>query len=126
MFKKALFKNLLQGLVKHGKIKTTQAKAKVLRDSVDRVVNRAKEKSLDKRYLLSLLPPRLMERLVKEIAPRFSERKSGFTRTIKLGTRAGDNAPMVLMEWVEGEEKIEEKPVTTETQKEIETQKNSS
>lgn len=101
MFKKALFKNLLQELVKHGKIKTTQAKAKVLRDSVDRVVNRAKERSLDKRYLLSFLPQRLMERLVKEIAPRFSERKSGFTRTIKLGTRAGDNAPMVLMEWVE-------------------------
>lgn len=104
MSKKALFKNLLQELIKHGKIKTTQGRARILQDQVDRVVNRTKVKGTSERYLLSLLPQKLMEKLVGKIAPKFVEGKSGFTRAIKLGRRAGDNAPMVLVEWIEGKE----------------------
>lgn len=111
MFKKSLFKNLLQELIKHGEIKTTQAKAKILRRSVDRVINRAKKESLNKRYLTTLLPKGLIGKLIKDIVPSFSGRKSGFTRTIKLGTRAGDNAPIVLIKWVEKPEIEKEKTV---------------
>lgn len=88
-----LYKNSLRALIEHGKIKTTKARAKVIRGLVDKVITRAKKGGV---------PRTEIERLAKKIAPRFKDRNSGFTRIIKLGTKVGNNAPMVLMEFVEG------------------------
>lgn len=101
----ALFKNLIVSLIKYGSIKTTEAKSKAIKGLVDKVVGAAKGGSVQKRrFLLSMFSKDTVEKLVKEIAPRFKTRVSGFTRTTKIGARLSDNAPMVMMEWVEGEQ----------------------
>lgn len=102
MSNKALSKNLLRQLILYGKIKTTERRAKTLQSLTDRIVNRAKVDSVaSRRFLLSLLPPQLVEKMTKNIATVFKKRTGGFTRIIKLGKRLGDNAQMVLIEWVE-------------------------
>ena len=113
--RKALFKNLINALIEHHEIKTTEAKAKAIKGLVDRFVSRAKKKDLHSRRLVFsfLQNKKMVNKLFEEIAPRFKSRTSGFTRIIKLGRRRGDAAMMVKMEFVEGG-KIEEKPATTE------------
>ena len=111
--RKALFKNLINALIEHQEIKTTEAKAKAIKGLVDKFVSRAKKKDLHSRRLVfSYLQNKIMvNKLFEEIAPRFRSRPSGFTRIIKLGRRRGDAAMMVKMEFVEGQE-VEEKPKT--------------
>lgn len=92
MSKNAISKNLLKSLILHGRIKTTQAKAKKVKSVVDKVISRAKQGKTD---------PLVNKELVDEIAARFKDRGSGFTRIVKIGPRKGDNAPMVLLEFVE-------------------------
>ena len=101
--RKALFKNLITSFISHGEIKTTEAKAKAVKGLVDKLMTKAKKGTLHtKRQVLSFLAQKQpVEKLFKEIAPRFKNRQSGFTRTIKLGPRRGDNALMVLMEWTD-------------------------
>ena len=101
--RKALFKNLITSLISHGEIKTTEAKAKAVKRLVDKLITKAKKGTLHaRRQILSFLARKeAVEKLFKEIAPRFKNRQSGFTRTIKLGPRRGDNALMVLMRWTE-------------------------
>lgn len=116
--RKALFKNLISSLIKHGQIKTTEAKAKAIRGLVDKLVGRAKLGTLHARRLITvfLQDKKVVNRLVDEIAPKFRSRPSGFTRIIRLGTRRGDQAMIVKMEFVEGEE-VEKETATAETQK---------
>jgi len=111
--RKALFKNLINALIEHQEIKTTEAKAKAIKGLVDKFVSRARKKDLHSRRLVfSYLQNKIMvNKLFEEIAPRFKNRPSGFTRIIKLGRRRGDAAMMVKMEFVEGQE-VEEKPKT--------------
>ncbi len=120
--RKALFRNLVADLLLRERITTTEAKAKAVRGLIDRVISRAKVKSEShKRYLSALLPRKddLIRKLTLEIAPRFANRPSGFTRIIKLGARPGDNAPMVIMELVVREEKKAQKPKKTKGTEEI-------
>jgi large subunit ribosomal protein L17 len=100
--RKSLFKSLISALILQESIKTTVEKAKAIRGDVDKLVNKAKKG--DERLATQLLQRSLgiqaMEKMIKEIAPRFKDRTSGYTRIIRLGRRFSDNAAMVVMEWV--------------------------
>lgn len=103
----ALFKGLLSSLVLKDAIKTTEAKAKAIKPTADKVVNFAKKEGLYAKGLLSpYLTPLAIEKCIEEVAPRFTGRTSGYTRSVRLGNRISDNAPLVLMEWVEKSKKV--------------------
>ena len=100
--RKALFKSLIFSLILHGRIKTTQAKAKAIKNLAEKLVTKAKKGTLEgQRSVRSFLPQLAAEKLIKEIAPRFQNRQGGFLRALKLGQRLGDGAEMVVLEWVE-------------------------
>lgn len=103
--RKALFKSLMSALVLKERIKTTEEKAKAIRGQVEKLVTKAKKKGEAASSLLSShLLPVAVEKMIKNVAPRFQNRPGGYTRIVKLGRRFGDNARMVLMEWVEPSE----------------------
>ena len=99
--RKALFKGLIQSLIIHEEIKTTEAKAKAIRRVVEKLVKKAKKGSLHvRRQILAFLPKKeAAHKLVDEIAPRFGKISGGFVRIMRLGKRRGDNATMVKMEF---------------------------
>lgn len=98
--RKALFKSLLSSLVQHGRISTTQAKAKAIKPSVDKLITTAKKGGL---HAARLLAPELsndaVKKLLNTIAPRFAGRHGGYTRIIRVGNRLKDNASEVILEW---------------------------
>ncbi|PKL72053.1 50S ribosomal protein L17 [Candidatus Kuenenbacteria bacterium HGW-Kuenenbacteria-1] len=98
----ALFKNLAASLVIYEKIKTTEAKAKVLRGVVEKIITKGKINNLTTyRSLLAYLPERTTAKKVLEVlSPKYKERNGGYTQTIKLGRRRGDGAEMVLIKFV--------------------------
>lgn len=99
--RKALFKNLLTSLVIEERITTTEAKAKAIRSQADKLVTKAKKGGPDAyRNLSPDVRYDAVEKLIKTIAPRFTDRQGGYTRIIKVGNRIADNAPQVVMEWV--------------------------
>jgi large subunit ribosomal protein L17 len=101
--RRALFKNLINALIIHGRIETTEAKAKALKGLVDKVINKAKQGTLhSRRLLLGFLGSKeVVKKAVEDLAPQFTKRVSGFTRIVKLGNRQGDNASLVRIELVE-------------------------
>lgn len=103
--RKALFKNLAQALIRHEQITTTLPKAKDLRPVVEKMVTLAKRSDSHARVQLidALQDKILADRLISEIAPRFSNRNGGYTRVIKAGFRYGDNSPMAIIEFVDAE-----------------------
>lgn len=105
--RKALIRGLVVNLVEHERIKTTIAKAKELRRVAERSVTLAKRGDLAARRLLlsRLANPTTVSKLVDVIAPRFKDRNGGYTRIYRLVPRAGDNAPMALIEFVGAEVK---------------------
>src|SRR3990167_3070746 len=97
--RQALYKSLATALIDHGKIKTTSAKAKSLSAFADKLVTTAKKNNLaSKRELAETFHPKTVKKLVDDIAPRFSDRKGGYTRVIRLGQRKSDGAPMAIIE----------------------------
>jgi large subunit ribosomal protein L17 len=100
--RQALLKGLAGALIRSEAIETTEAKAKAAQSLIDKLIAKAvKGKLADIRHIESVIVDKsLVQKLVSEIAPRFKGRPGGFTRLIKLGTRTGDNAPMVRMELV--------------------------
>ncbi len=101
----ALFKNLVQSLILAEQIQTTQAKANAIRGLVDKLVNQAKTPQATKLFDQFSNQKKIGEKLIKEIAPRFSDRNSGYTSIVKLGKRLGDGAMLVKMSFVEGVKK---------------------
>jgi len=99
--RKALFRNLVLSLVKHQRIKTTDAKAKELRRYADRMVTLGKRGDLAARRLAFdfMQSHDAVKRLFDEIAPRFKERNGGYTRVVKFGFRRGDAAPLSIIEF---------------------------
>jgi large subunit ribosomal protein L17 len=95
--------NLATSLFEHGRITTTEAKAKRLRPLAERLVTFAKKGDLHaRRQVLTVVRDKsVVHTLFAEIGPRYAERPGGYTRIIKLGPRKGDNAPMVIIELVE-------------------------
>ena len=96
--------NLARSLFEHERIKTTEAKAKLLRPLAERLITKAKRGGVhERRQVLAVIEDRaLVHKLFAEIAPRFAERNGGYTRVLKLGPRNGDAAPLALVELVEG------------------------
>ena len=97
--------NLATALFEHGRITTTEAKAKRLRPLAERLVTFAKRGDLHarRRVLRVVRDKTVVHTLFADIGPRYAERNGGYTRITKLGPRKGDNAPMALIELVEGE-----------------------
>ena len=110
---KALFRNLISALILDERIKTTNAKAKALKSLIDRVVNNAKKGGTRTReQLINYLASKVaLDKLYNDIIKRFPDRSSGYTRLVRIGERQGDNAIMMLVEWVV---KSEEKTVKSE------------
>jgi large subunit ribosomal protein L17 len=101
--RKALYKSLIVAVLRYETIKTTEARAKEVRGQVEQIITLAKEGSLaSRRRIISELPnePLVIDKLLNEIAPKYGDRSSGFTRLVKLGQRAGDAAPIVQLELV--------------------------
>src|SRR5690242_18747427 len=94
--------NLATSLFEHGRITTTEAKARVLRPVAERLITKAKKGDLhNRRQVLSTIRDKgVVHTLFEEIAPRYAERPGGYTRITKLGPRKGDNAPMAVIELV--------------------------
>jgi large subunit ribosomal protein L17 len=100
--RKALLKNLAKSLILHEKIETTEAKAKELRPFVEKLITQARIEGIHSHRLImrKLADNLITDKLVKEIAPKYKERKGGYTRIIKTGSRPGDNAKMAVIELV--------------------------
>ena len=99
--RKALLKSLMSGLFLHERIETTEAKAKELRVVAEKAITRARNNTVfSRRVLAQGLAPRIVKKLVDEIAPKYKDRNGGYTRIIKLGARKSDSAKMVIIELV--------------------------
>ncbi|WP_394433447.1 50S ribosomal protein L17 [Streptomyces sp. SGAir0957] len=100
---KLLLANLAKQLFEHGKITTTEAKARRLRPYAERLVTKAKKGDLhNRRQVLSVITDKsIVHTLFTEIGPRYENRPGGYTRITKIGNRRGDNAPMAVIELVE-------------------------
>jgi large subunit ribosomal protein L17 len=99
---KLIVANLATALFEHGKITTTEAKARVLRPVAERLITKAKKGDLhNRRQVLATIKDKgVVHALFEDIAPRFAERPGGYTRITKIGPRKGDNAPMAVIELV--------------------------
>jgi len=107
---KALLANLATSLFEHGRIKTTEPKARALRPYAEKLITHAKKGALHNRreVMKKIRDKDVVHALFAEIAPFFADREGGYTRIIKVEARKGDNAPMAVIELVR------EKTVTSE------------
>ena len=107
---KALLANLATSLFEHGRIKTTEPKARALRPYAEKLITHAKKGALHNRreVLKKIRDKDVVHVLFEEIGPFFADRNGGYTRIIKVEPRKGDNAPMAVIELVR------EKTVTSE------------
>ncbi|WP_428342194.1 50S ribosomal protein L17 [Mycobacterium sp.] len=107
---KAILANLATALFEHGRIKTTEPKARALRPYAEKLITHAKKGTLHNRreVLKKIRDKDVVHNLFAEIGPFFSDRNGGYTRIIKVENRKGDNAPMAVIELVQ------EKTVTSE------------
>ncbi len=98
-----LCRNLLAALIMEGEVRTTSARAHEIRSRLDHLVTLAKRGDLHARRLaLSRLPhPPAVQQLFGELAERYRERQGGYTRALRLGTRRGDGAELMLVQLVE-------------------------
>jgi large subunit ribosomal protein L17 len=95
--------NLATSLFKHGRIQTTETKAKRLRPLAEQLITKAKRGDLHarRRVLTVVRDKDVVYALFDQIAPRFTNRNGGYTRIVKTGPRKGDSAPMAIIELVE-------------------------
>ncbi len=107
---KAILANLATSLFEHGRIKTTEPKARALRPYAEKLITHAKKGTLHNRreVLKKIRDKDVVHTLFAEIGPFFADREGGYTRIIKVEARKGDNAPMAVIELVR------EKTVTSE------------
>jgi large subunit ribosomal protein L17 len=101
--RKALFKNMLNSLIKYEQITTTLPKAKELKAKIDKVITLGKKNSLQsKKYLFEELQSKLsVDKLSKILSQRYGKREGGYSRVIRSGYRYGDDAPMAVIELVD-------------------------
>src|SRR5260370_29170042 len=101
--RRALFKMLVADLMRHERLKTTEAKAKEVRPIAEKMITLGKDGTLHaRRQALSYINDKdVVKKLFEDISPRFAARPGGYTRIIKLGPRNGDAAPMAQLELVE-------------------------
>ncbi len=103
--RKALYANLTASLIEHGRIKTTEAKAKAVKPFAEQMITLGKRGDLHARRLAlaELRSQDVVHVLFADVAPRFADRPGGYTRIVKLGPRQGDAADMVYLELVDYE-----------------------
>ena len=101
--RKALFKNMLNSLIKYEQITTTLPKAKELKPKIDKVITLGKKNTLQtKKNLFSELQSKTsVDKLVKILSQRYEKRKGGYSRIVRVGFRYGDDAPMAIIELVD-------------------------
>jgi ribosomal protein L17 len=101
--REAMFRNMAAALIKHEQIVTTLPKAKELRPYVEKLVTLAKRGGLSNRRLAHarLLDEAQLRKLFDELAPRYADREGGYTRVLKAGFRASDQAAMAVIEFVD-------------------------
>ncbi|HEX9381556.1 MAG TPA: 50S ribosomal protein L17 [Gaiellaceae bacterium] len=101
--RKALYSNLAGALIEHGRIKTTEAKAKAVKPFAEQMITLGKRGDLHARRLAlaELRSQDVVHQLFADVAPRFADRPGGYTRIVKLGPRNGDAAEMVYLELVD-------------------------
>ena len=111
--RKALYANLACALLEHGRIKTTEAKAKAVKPFAEKMITLGRRGDLAARRqaISELRSQAIVKRLFDEVAPRFADRPGGYSRIVKLGTRAGDSAEMVYLELVDYEPESAAPPV---------------
>ena len=104
--------NLATALFEHGRITTTETKARRLRPVAEKLITKAKKGDLHNRreVLKTIRDKSVVHSLFTEIAPKFAERPGGYTRITKIGPRKGDNAPMAVIELVTEEYSPKAKP----------------
>ena len=135
--RKALFKNMLNSLIKYEQITTTLPKAKELKPKIDKVITLGKMNSLQskKNLFAELQSKSSVDKLVKTFSQRYEKRKGGYSRVIKAGFRYGDDAPMAIIELVDRDvqakkidikKKKEKSPETSIESKSKETKKTKS
>jgi len=122
--RKALFKNMLNSLIKYEQITTTLPKAKELKPKIDKVITLGKKNNLQsKKNLFSKLQDKLsVDKLIKTLSQRYEKRKGGYSRVIKAGFRYGDDAPMAIIELVDRDveaKKVDIKKKPEETAKPV-------
>ena len=97
----ALFSTMATSLFLHDKITTTEVKAKELRIVAEKFITRARDNSISNRRVLARrLSPKIVKKLMDEIAPKYIQRQGGYTRIIKMGPRKSDSARMAIIELV--------------------------
>ena len=116
--RKAMLRNLTLSILRYERVKTTEAKAKEIRGEVDRMINLGKDGSLEARRRAAAWLPEtvIVNKVFDDLAKRYADRTSGFTRWTRLPRRVGDNAPLALIELMPHDEEkkaaepAEEKP----------------
>ena len=122
--RKALFKNMLNSLIKYEQIITTLPKAKELKPQIDKVITLGKKNNLNsKKFLFGQLQDKSsVNKLVKTLCQRYEKRNGGYSRVIRSGFRYGDDAPMAVIELVDRDpeakkidvkKKVQENPKTS-------------
>ena len=103
--RKALYANLAGALIEHGRIKTTEAKAKAVKPLAEQMITLGRRGDLAaRRQAVSVLRSKdVVHKLFSDVAPRFADRPGGYSRIVKLGPRQGDAAAMVYLELVDYE-----------------------
>ena len=101
--RKALYSNLTGALIEHGRIKTTEAKAKAVRPVAEKMITLGRRGDIHARRqaLAYLRSQEVVHKLFSEVAPRFADRPGGYSRIVRLGPRQGDSAPMAYLELVD-------------------------
>jgi large subunit ribosomal protein L17 len=101
--RKALYANLACSLIEHGRIRTTEAKAKAVKPYAEKMITLARRGDLHARRqaLSELRSQEVVHKLFADVAPRMADRPGGYSRIVKLGQRQGDAAEMVYLELVD-------------------------
>jgi large subunit ribosomal protein L17 len=101
--RKALYANLACSLIEHGRIKTTEAKAKAVKPFAEQMISLGRRGDLHARRqaLAHLRSQEIVYKLFSDVGPRFADRPGGYSRIVKLGPRQGDAAEMVYLELVD-------------------------
>ena len=99
--RKAILCSLATAIILKGRISTTEGKAKKVRPFIEKAITRARKNTLaNRRLLLMDFKPRIVDKLIKDIAPKYINQAGGYIRIIKIGHRKNDAAPMVFIELV--------------------------
>lgn len=120
----ALMNSLTTSLLKHKRIRTTEAKAKEARTFIEKLITKAKKNDLHSmRQVMSVVNDKaVVKELFAEILPKIGERPGGYTRVIKLGNRAGDAAAMAILELVDYNDIANKKAEERKERKELKAQ----